>query len=339
MVFCWILLHANIRAANGLSLVSTSTTTVNTCTPTSRRQWLHSVRSSGGSLLCTLALLQTPKDAMAATASSTMQEEQPPSTSALRRPTAPIEFLIPAAQIKLRIDTSLQLLTASAPTTSEKIRQLLYLWNERPFLDVKLLLLAHSPSAAAATTSPQQQQPAQPAPSYEDRYTQNRQQLSLWQQPGAFLVQRGEVSAWQRLVRQEQSRSQTNPLRAAFNLYTDALVFSSQQYVLTVDAREKSNRIRNDQLPTVTSVVTADLDLRALYRNQILTCIDDLRAELQSISDNNDDELEEVQRILREANGAMETWLGFIEPEEVKMALQGAQQAEDAWNVQRQQLQ
>ena len=65
-----------------------------------------------------------------------------------------------------------------------------------------------------------------------------------------------------------------------------------------------------------------------------------MRAELQLDDENGDDdhELEEVQGILREASGAMETWLGyFIDPQEVKIALIGAQQAEDAWDVQRKQ--
>ena len=38
--------------------------------------------------------------------------------------------------------------------------------------------------------------------------------------------------------------------------------------------------IRADALPGVKTVITADLDLRDLYRNQIQTAVDDLQAEL-----------------------------------------------------------
>jgi len=37
--------------------------------------------------------------------------------------------------------------------------------------------------------------------------------------------------------------------------------------------------IRNDSLPSVKAVITADLDLRDLYRNQVLTGVEDFRAQ------------------------------------------------------------
>jgi len=49
--------------------------------------------------------------------------------------------------------------------------------------------------------------------------------------------------------------------------------------VLVVEAI-KEWRIRNDQPPTPQAVTVCDLDLRNLYRNQLLTALDDVTAEV-----------------------------------------------------------
>lgn len=72
--------------------------------------------------------------------------------------------------------------------------------------------------------------------------------------------------------------------------------------------------IRNDQLPDIRTVITADLDLRDLYRNQWQTVTDDLQAELYS---NSPPSYEEVQRLLHEALAAAEGWFALIEAKDV----------------------
>lgn len=64
----------------------------------------------------------------------------------------------------------------------------------------------------------------------------------------------------------------------AFNYYTRQLSFADE-YVLTASKEERKQLIRNDNLPSLTAVITSDLDRRDLYRNQFLTAIDDASAE------------------------------------------------------------
>lgn len=75
----------------------------------------------------------------------------------------------------------------------------------------------------------------------------------------------------------ESRREQSNEVRAAFNYYTQ-LEFGDS-YRLTAPKETRKRMIRNDELPTLTAVITSDLDLRDLYRNQLLTALDDAIAE------------------------------------------------------------
>jgi hypothetical protein len=57
--------------------------------------------------------------------------------------------------------------------------------------------------------------------------------------------------------------------RAAMNLYTANLRYG-ESFILTTSDQEKNQNIRKyNQLPDVTQIITSDLDLRDLYRNQI----------------------------------------------------------------------
>jgi hypothetical protein len=61
------------------------------------------------------------------------------------------------------------------------------------------------------------------------------------------------------------------------NYYTQQLEFDGDRYLLTSSKEDKKRMIRNDQLPTLTVVITSDLDLRDLYRNQFLTAMEMLK--------------------------------------------------------------
>jgi hypothetical protein len=63
------------------------------------------------------------------------------------------------------------------------------------------------------------------------------------------------------------------------NVYTANLRFG-ESYLLTASPEVLKKMIREEQLPDVKTVITADLDLRDLYRNRIQTTMEDAQAEL-----------------------------------------------------------
>jgi len=109
--------------------------------------------------------------------------------------------------------------------------------------------------------------------------------------------------------------------------------------------------IRQDRLPNVKQVITADLDLRDLYRNQVLTNVDEARAELRYLMDrwyilyngndrnnDNDNNLQfvdgESQRelllLLKNAAVACDEWFGLIAEEDVAAALDAVVMVEES---------
>jgi len=142
-----------------------------------------------------------------------------------------------------------------------------------------------------------------------------------------------------------ESDSPNDNVRWAFNVYTASLRFD-EAYMVTASEKDRSEYIRKyDGLPDVKQVITADLDLRDLYRNQVLTAIDDARAELRyqkkefrnqrqqglvelegapkgsnlqqpSLFDG-----EELFSLLLNAQSACRDWFSMISDEDVKKAL------------------
>lgn len=227
-------------------------------------------------------------------------DEETPDDSSIRRPYAPIQALVPAIRVAMQIESSLEVINRKEMSVP-RLRQI---WIEHPmayFDDT-------AKSGKLSTTIP--------AKTFLDRYERNRNELSILQQPGALLVQRGEIGAWRNLQRRERSNMKTQPVRAALNYYTEQLQFSADSYVLSVPPAERSRMIRDDKLPDINQVVTSDLDLRYLYRNQIITNIDDVMAELQT----NEPSLEELQELLESANTAIQRWLDFIDSKDVQEA-------------------
>jgi hypothetical protein len=109
-------------------------------------------------------------------------------------------------------------------------------------------------------------------------------------------------------------------MRAAFNAYTNNLVFGDG-YQLNVQPDEKKNMVRNNALPDVNSVVVSDLDLRDLYRNQILQNVDNAKAELQYQRKTGEIDVGEIVSYLCAAQAACIDWFGFIPKGDVDEAL------------------
>jgi hypothetical protein len=114
-----------------------------------------------------------------------------------------------------------------------------------------------------------------------------------------------------------------SPMRMAFNSYTNNLVFTSS-YQLNVQGSERSQMIRDNALPDANAVVVSDLDLRDLYRNQILERMEDTRAELeyQLGTDVGDDDVDakEVLEILQSAQTSCKEWFSFVPAEDAAEA-------------------
>ena len=121
----------------------------------------------------------------------------------------------------------------------------------------------------------------------------------------------------------ESQRESGNELRAALNFYTQQLQFGDR-YLLTASAEEKKRLIRNDALPSLTAVITSDLDLRDLYRNQFLTAWDDLIAEVayQVKLPVSEVDVADVLDLMEQSSTALNKWFALIDPEDVQVALE-----------------
>lgn len=139
-----------------------------------------------------------------------------------------------------------------------------------------------------------------------------------------------EFQAWgarrqfRRLQEQQRALERDDPVRAALNAYTNNLVYGPQ-YVLTAAPEDRSRLIRQyNGLPDVTAVVRSDLDLRDLYRNQLLTALDDARAEWQyQLSHRTADgavSATDVLGFLRDAEGACDKWFALVDPQDAELA-------------------
>ena len=122
-------------------------------------------------------------------------------------------------------------------------------------------------------------------------------------------------------------------MRAAFNFYTRQLSFADE-YVLTASKEKRKEMIRNDALPSVTTVVASDLDRRDLYRNEFLTVIDDVVAEVAyqvRLMEKMKEEVDvtDVVSLMNVAHEACENWFSLIPGQDVEEAV-AAVMAENA---------
>ena len=112
-------------------------------------------------------------------------------------------------------------------------------------------------------------------------------------------------------------------MRAAFNFYTRQLEYGSA-YVLTASAAERKQMIRNDQLPSLAAVITSDLDLRDLYRNEFLNAMEDAVAEVAfqlKQQSQADFQVRDVVERMGQAHAALEKWFDLIETADVQEAM------------------
>jgi hypothetical protein len=228
---------------------------------------------------------------------------------------APTEALLPAARVKILIDQALDIANKLVREHDKGPVSVAALVNQ-----LEELLLKPQNFVRSTTKS----LPPEPAKQYLQAYREGRQKLPLLAKPGAALVQSGEIDTWKRLKRQEEARERQDEILAALNVYTTQLSFDAARYSLTATKQERSDMIRNEKLPDVKTVISGDLDLRYLYRNQVLSDMDNARAELRYQMKNSESggfDATELRDLLLEAQSDLNQWFGLIDEESVKEAL------------------
>jgi hypothetical protein len=88
--------------------------------------------------------------------------------------------------------------------------------------------------------------------------------------------------------------------------------------------------IRDDALPDVKSVIASDMGMRYLYRNEVLTNMEDARAELQYQIGQGDGSFDatDLLEILRQAQSSCNKWFSLIDESDVQNAMKEAKQEE-----------
>ena len=237
-------------------------------------------------------------------------------TNTNNKPYAPNEALLPAVRVKLSIDDAIKLIENYDNSSMQQKQQYI----------TKLQKSLLQPQNYIQSSLQLQGVPNQPSKQYLESYKPMNGDLPFQ----LYLIKNGDVSTWKDLKRKEKEQEKTNEIRAAFNAYTDVLSFSGNSYVLNVDSKTKSNMIREDKLPELKQVITSDMGMRYLYRNQILNAMDEVKAELQyqvklmdgKHNDTDDDvDLSELLRLLKLAQSACDKWFGLINETDLNLAL------------------
>lgn len=260
----------------------------------------------------------------------------------LTRPSAPGEYLIPAARVGVYIYEALfvaeevaKLQQSDAPDAGNLPAKIQDLW-------AKLDALMLSPPAFIKSTDPSVSRgdAYNGAPSIlgeigmaAQKRRERREQsieadfVSELFEPGQLV---GERRQWQQLQKAEMKREAASEVRRALNIYSTNLNFNRNKYEFKGSAQEKSRLIRDEKLPTATDVIRSDLDSRDLYRNQMQTALDDAKAEYKYVKkesggDVTKADLSELIGLLSAAKEAIDRWFSFIPPDDVKEALNAVQ--------------
>eukprot|EP00977_Amphora_coffeiformis_P003300 scaffold609_cov170-Amphora_coffeaeformis.AAC.54 len=221
---------------------------------------------------------------------------------------APPELLRPPTRVRRYIDEAVILCQTITEDSSglERLQQ---------FLDRDSFIKPDEEKAARLyleidTTTPWQQA------RLKDREARGKENgidyTTPYDKMNTAIQQWGERRQFEILSKRQRALEEANPVRAALNAYTNNLVFS--------DSYQLNALIRNNALPDVNAVVVSDLDLRDLFRNQVLEKLDDANAEIEYQLKTKDIDTKEISRILKEAQVACNEWFSFIPFSDVEEA-------------------
>lgn len=241
-----------------------------------------------------------------------------------RKPYAPLENLLPATRVKVLIDTCDDTATSLTQDKNDKDTRQLIAKLKSLLLEPQEFFKTKQEEFTSRTYLDQKDT----WPDWKKaRQEETRNMFQIQVDPATELneafEQWGERRQFKRLRRQQLALEQSNKMRAALNAYTNNLIFG-ESYKVNASREEKKRLIRQyDQLPDVTSVIRSDLDLRDLYRNQVLTAMDDAKAELEYQLSNDESSMDfsELLSILRQAQSSCSEWFKFVPENDVKEAL------------------
>jgi hypothetical protein len=257
------------------------------------------------------------------------------------KPFAPGSALLPATRARLWIEEAYQISimfvnnkTSSSRDQVEILERLNTVLSNRPQLfrkGEKLLPRVGSSALAQFTTTKSSSSSTSSKKNVNSNIKNNSQDPfasspSLAEQFSTALNQADVARQWGILQAQEYRSESQNEFRAAFNYYTQQLEFNPSSYEWKASAEEKKRRIRSGQLPTPQAVIVSDLDLRDLYRNQLLTALDDATAEvnfqLRQARDNDGKvgDISETVDLMKQAHDTCTKWFDMIDPRDVREA-------------------
>jgi len=240
------------------------------------------------------------------------------------KPYAPVETLLPALRLKCWVDEAYALSRQLANTEEDKKDQqyqLLQQINDIISVPPKLFVGGGN-KIPKRTSRPTAQLTTGISSANKSQYKDFRSDLSIPDKMAAMLNQADVERQWGMLQYAESKREQSNEFRLAFNFYTQSLVFGDS-YQLTASKEEKKRMIRNDELPSLTAVITSDLDLRDLYRNQFLTSIEDAKAEVAYQIKQTPQDIDRADGVslIADAHTACQKWFDLIPSADIDEAL------------------
>lgn len=269
-------------------------------------------------------------------------ETMPTSGQVPRPPYAPsVSNLVPATRVRLWIRQLVDLASQASATTDARARSDILVQLQQ--------LLVESPPQFLSVASPDEErvfEQYRTTPTL-DAWTRARQkeadatyrfQTSLASSAPSSnpiwalnegVEQWGERRQFRRLQKEQRQLEKTNAIRAAFNAYTNNLLYGDSVR-LTAAPEVRKALIREDRLPDVSSVIRSDLDLRDLYRNQVLSAIDDAKAELAyqlALDDIASIDATELLALLRTAQASCDLWFSLVPEQDAQEALRMASQS------------
>jgi hypothetical protein len=234
---------------------------------------------------------------------------------------APLELLLPATRVKVYIDQAVSLCLSFrdsddalasilVPLKEFLEQEPIFTSSQEEKMSKRYLEIKTSSAWQQARLKEREARGAEIGIDYTTPYDKVNTAIQQWGDRRQF-----------KILRSRQRRlEQSNTIRTAFNAYTNNLVFGDA-YKLNAQGEEKKAMVRNDALPNVNAVVVSDLDLRDLYRNQVLQNMDDARAEIDYQLKSGDTNVDEILTYLSQAQASCEEWFNLIPKNDVEEAL------------------
>ena len=279
-----------------------------------RKKMIEKIIAMGGSAIITSSAIYK--------ASASEEQTIVMKKQTTNKPFAPTEALLPATRLKLWTDQAFDISnTLTSTETKENQYKVMQDLNQILSSPPKLFLSDTKKSKKNMASMAQITSSASNA--NKKQYKQNRQEYSSIGDKFAAMLNQADVERqWGMLQYEESKREESNEMRMAFNYYTQQINFADT-YSLTASKEQRKKMIRNDELPTLTAVIASDLDLRDLYRNQYLTAMEDVIAEVAYQIKQTPDMIDynDTNDLMKQAYTAISQWFDLISPDDVQDAL------------------